>query len=189
MASDPEALPETTYRRSGKVNWLRLAPYTIVMLGVTVLMAYVLYRAFAAGWYYFIAIPAVLSLPVGLAAYIAVAGGHCRNQLVAMFAGAIAGLVLYLGYFHLHFVSLTGRQALTRVDLLPRFIQFRMQTDVVVDELEMDTGSGSVRLGQVQSKRIKLDSGTERPEFEGGEPGPEVRELNEIAEWLDAPSG
>jgi hypothetical protein len=126
------------YRRSGKVSCTRLLPWTLVTLAVSLLMAVCLYLVFVGGWYFYIVVPGVAALPVAGAAYLAVGGAHCRNGVVAGLFGLLAAAVLYLGYFHVHFVAevgpIVGPSAIYRLDLLPRFILFRMQTDVVVDE-------------------------------------------------------
>lgn len=133
-ASDSLSGQRGTYRRSGRVNWLRLAPFALLALAVSLGMAFCLFLAFRAGWYYYLVVPAVASAPVAVAARVAVGAGHCRNRAVAATLGLLAALVLYLGYFHIHLVAIVGPAAITRVDALPWFIAFRMQTDEIVDE-------------------------------------------------------
>ncbi len=126
------------YQRSGNVSWARLLPWTLVTLAVSLVMAVCLYLVFRGGWYIYMLAPGAAALPVAGAAHQAVGDARCRNGVVAGLLGVLAGAVLYLGYFHVHFVAevgpVMGPAAIYRVDLLPRFILFRMQTDVVVDE-------------------------------------------------------
>src|SRR5262249_23358059 len=92
-------------------------------------MAYVWFLAFGAGLGYWLATPIVLVLPVGLAGYLAVGFGHCRNRVVAGTLGVLAALVFHAGYFHADLVHQKGRATLTRLDMLPEFIATRMAND------------------------------------------------------------
>jgi len=60
---------------------------------------------------------------------LAVGFGHCRSRLVATLSGALVGALMYLGYYHLHFVAEVVRRGIARVDLLPKFINWRMRND------------------------------------------------------------
>ena len=124
----------TSYRRSGAVSSGRFSSGTLVTLLVAVVMALLLFVGFEAGWYYSIATPVVTALPVLLAAYWAVALGHCRNAQAAGVLSFVAGAVVILGYFHFHLVSLVGPQAVHRLDLLPRFVAHRMANDAVEED-------------------------------------------------------
>ncbi len=136
--SIPTVSLRSTYRRSGQVSWPRFVPYVLLTFLVSLVMAVCLCLAFERGWYYFLITPAIASLPAAGVAYLAVGGGHCRSRIVAGVFGILAAALLYLGYFHVHFVSIVrpiaGPAAIYRVDCLPGFISFRMRTDVVVDE-------------------------------------------------------
>src|SRR5713226_657255 len=133
MASDPQ--PQfTNYRPSGKVNWARYLPALILVLCISVIMAFVLCWAFIHDWYYPFFLPAVAALIVGIAMRSAVAFGHCRSRLVATLAGALVGAIMYLGYYHIHFVAEVGRRGISRADLLPGFIKWRMRNDFSVDQ-------------------------------------------------------
>jgi hypothetical protein len=126
-------LESATYRLSGKVNWARYLPALVIPIGAGLAMAAVLCWAFAHDWYYSLILPVVAALIAGISARGAVVLGHCRNRIVAGLFGALAGAILYLGYFHFHFVSLVGWSGIGRVDMLPGFVRFRMQTDAAVD--------------------------------------------------------
>lgn len=52
--------------------------------------------------------PLLASVPAAGAAHLAVGAGHCRNTVVAGLFGLAAAAVLYLGYFHAHFVAVFG---------------------------------------------------------------------------------
>lgn len=140
MSGDSES-ERSVYRPSGKVNWLRLPFWTLATLLVSLGMAWCLYLIFEWGWYYFIIVPFLVSLPVLGAVCLAVHASRCRSRFVAAMLGVVAAVVFYLGYFHIHMVSLFGPQLVSRVDLLPQFVQVRMELDQVVDE----RGKKSVR--------------------------------------------
>ena len=113
-------------------------PYVLLTFLASATMAVALYKAFEGGFYYFVIAPFLASLPVAAVIFWSVAGGHCRNRAVAGILGLLAAAVLYLGYYHVHFVQtfrpMMGNAAIYRVDFLPRFISLRMKTDVVVEE-------------------------------------------------------
>ena len=89
-------------------------------------MAFVLCWAFIHDWYISFVLPAGAALVLGVAMRFAGGFGHCRSRLVATFAGALVGALMYLGYYHFHFVAEVGQRGIARVDLLPRFIKWRM---------------------------------------------------------------
>ncbi|HUE75117.1 MAG TPA: hypothetical protein VMP01_29885 [Pirellulaceae bacterium] len=122
------------YQRSGKVRWGRLLVLLPIPLLVAVAMGATLCWTLAAGLYYAIFTPLIVSLPLLAAAHWTVRWSHCRNVVVAALLGGLLGIVMYLGYFHAHLVSIAGPGVMHRVDELPRFIQWRMHRDVNVDE-------------------------------------------------------
>src|SRR5438552_2831720 len=133
MATDSPPQPET-YRPSGKVNWARFLSTLILAVCVSMVMAFVLCWAFIHDWYYSLVVPAGAAFMVGLAMRLAVGFGHCRSPLVATLAAALAGALMFLGYYHFHFVSIVGQRAIMRVDRLPNFITLRMRNDFSLDK-------------------------------------------------------
>jgi hypothetical protein len=117
------------YRRSGRVNGLRFVPVASIALAVAVGMAYCWFLAFDADLNYWLATPLILSLPVAIAAYIAVAIGHCRNRFVAGAFGVLLALVFQLGYFHFDMIHQRGPEAIAQFDRIPNFIAERMAND------------------------------------------------------------
>lgn len=118
-----------SYRRSGRVNGLRFLPAGLVTLAVAVGMAYCWFLTLDADLNYFLATPVILSLPVAVAAYVAVAVGHCRNRVVAGAFGFLVALVFHLGYFHFAMVRQEGPGAMWQFDRLPGYIAERMAND------------------------------------------------------------
>jgi hypothetical protein len=121
-----------TYQRSGRVAWPRFLPAALATLLVADGMAWCWFLARIHGWDYWLVTGAALALPVALAGYLAVVWGHCRNRWVAGALGLLAAVVYYAGYYHADFVHQFGPAMLTRLDLLPEFIQVRMILDALV---------------------------------------------------------
>lgn len=119
------------YHTSGQVAGARYGLCLMITLSIALGMAWLLYRLFVGGHYTYVYVPALLFLPVAGGLWIAVRLGHCRNVWVAAAAGVLLSVAFYLGYFHVHLVSLAGPRAIHRLDLLPQFIIHRMQSDVI----------------------------------------------------------
>jgi hypothetical protein len=110
---------------------------------VPVLFAGGLAAALASAWllqvvhthnmYFIVVAPLLAGLLTGGGLLILVAWSKCRNRGLATVLGLVAGLVTFLGYYQFCLVrdSGMGLQLLTRVDLLPQYIQFRLQNDIV----------------------------------------------------------
>ncbi len=96
-------------------------------------MAWGLKIAFLNGWYWIIMLPTMGGLAVGGILYALVGWTHCRNRWLAGAVGIVAGLVGYLGYYELCLLDALPPGLAWRVDLLPSYISFRMQTDVDKD--------------------------------------------------------
>jgi hypothetical protein len=130
---DTELLEPTRYRPSGKVKWFRFLALSTVSLAVAFGMAWCLHVVFNSGWYIVVVAPVISSLPVLITLAAAVGSGHCRSRLAAGILGCLTAAVLYLGHFHADIISVIGWENAHRLDILPRYINFRMQTDVHVD--------------------------------------------------------
>jgi hypothetical protein len=123
----------SAYRPSGRVHGPVFVALTMLTLLTAVVMAGLLYLAFHAGIYLLGIAPLVATLPVAGMAYWAVGASHCRSRALAGLLGLVAGLVVYFGYYHLDLLSWIGFGHAHRLDLLPRYVLFRVHTDVVRD--------------------------------------------------------
>ena len=125
------------YRPSGKCNWFKLLTVALPLslLGACVL-AFVLAKVFIWGWYYFVIMPMVAGLLLGVQAMRLFRFAHCRNPYVAGGFGVLLASVMFLGYYHCDFVITVGPRVMTRVDFLPEFINFRLHNDVIHDTHE-----------------------------------------------------
>ncbi len=136
VMGEVSAIQRPHYRPSGRVDWGRFLPCALLTLACGLAMASALLLAFRYGFYYFVLFPVLAGLATGGVAYWAIGAGRCRNRLVAVMLGAVAGAFVYFGYFHLDFVCRTGFRNAGRLNLLPAFVQWRMDTDVYIDEKE-----------------------------------------------------
>jgi hypothetical protein len=92
--------------------------------------AWLLNWLFQRQWYLLILVPAVAALLVGLLIARLVAITNCRQPISAALVGALAGLIMYLGQYHFAMLEQLPPGNVHRLDLLPRFILFRLQTGV-----------------------------------------------------------
>ena len=135
MAND-FPIQRVTYRPVGRVDWCRFLPCALVTLACGLVMASGLFAGFRLGHYAFVLFPVLAGLATGGVAFWAVRAGRCRSRLLAIAFGASAGALIYFGYFHLDFLWLSGVHHAARLDCLPAFIHWRMQTDIYINESE-----------------------------------------------------
>jgi hypothetical protein len=120
-----------TYQRSGRVAWPRFLLAALVVFAIARGLGHIWFLLYDAGLGYWLIPPILLSLPLAIVAFIAVAAGHCRNRFVAGALGVAATFVFLFGYFHADLVHQQGWPAFWRLDRLPDFIAHRMATDGV----------------------------------------------------------
>jgi hypothetical protein len=128
------------YKSDGGVVWSRLTALIVLALVAAAGVAWGLKLAFLGGWYWILLLPAAAGLALGGVLYALVGWSHCRNRWLAGTLGLMAGLTGYLGYYHLCFVDALPPGFEWRVDLLPHYISFRMETDVQQDVGAPDNG-------------------------------------------------
>ena len=121
-------------RPSGGVNWVAFLACAALTLIISMGLAVGLHLLYLAGWYSYVITPGLVAIPLAIVANHAVKLGQCCNRAAAVTLGLAAGLALYLGQFHVHFVSLAGPEFLGRIDMLPQFVIQRMNTDQVVTD-------------------------------------------------------
>ena len=121
------------YQPSGKVNWARLLPGSLVAAVAAIVMAACLFFAFEKGAYLIFVAPILASLPVIGIWYLVLSWSHCRNKSIATVGSIGLALLLYLGYYYFGLLHLVGIQNAHRVDLWPQYVHLRMKTDVARD--------------------------------------------------------
>jgi hypothetical protein len=92
--------------------------------------AWLLKWLFQRQWYLVILVPAAAALLLGLAIAGLVAVARCRQSVTAVLVGGLAGFTMYLGQYHFAMLEQLPPGNVHRLDLLPRYVQFRLQTDV-----------------------------------------------------------
>jgi hypothetical protein len=118
------------YETDSGVSWPRVP----VMVGAALLAASVIgwlfKSAFMIGWYLIALLPAVGAAALGGVMFAVVYWSRCRNRWLAAVVAAVAGVVAYIGYYHFCMVDALPPGAAARFDLLPSYIEFRLQNDV-----------------------------------------------------------
>lgn len=128
------------YRSGLGIDWLRL-PTLIVLASVAAAgLAWCLKTAFVHGWYWVFLLPIFGGIVLGGVLAALVGWTRCRNRWLAGTVGILAGLIAYLGYYQLCLVDLLPPQLAWRVDFLPSYISFRMETDIHREVGKPDVG-------------------------------------------------
>lgn len=122
-----------SYLSSGKVNWVHFIPWAALAWATSALLAVLLYFLFRWGFYFVVIVPIVVSLLVAGMVALAIKKGHCRSRVAGGLLGLLTGITLYLGYYYVGMVGALGIESAGHFELLPRYISFRMATDVVRD--------------------------------------------------------
>jgi len=121
------------YRPSGRINLVRFIPWLFLAGATAGVLALLMHLAFRGGVYLVVLVPIAVAFALAGVMLLAVAQGHCRNPWLAGAVGLLAGLVTYLGYFYIGMVADVGAEEAGNFGLLPRYIRFRMATQVVQD--------------------------------------------------------
>jgi len=119
------------FKSSGKTNFGMFVPSLVFPFVAAAVLAALMFLLFRVGHYYVLIVPALAGLALAGCMKFAIRNGHCRSPLVGALAGLCAGMILYLGYYYCGMVYHFGRETITRPDLLPRYINARMKTDVL----------------------------------------------------------
>jgi hypothetical protein len=128
-----DSFPGREFYQSGGAIWPRFILWLLLPFAGAALLAIGMFQLFNYGQYYVVILPLIMAVGVGLLIHLAVAKGHCRSPLIGALAGVAAGLLLYIGYYYYGMVYHVGPDVAGRPDLLPRYIQVRMESDVVHD--------------------------------------------------------
>jgi len=131
MDTPPQA--RAVYRPSGKVDWFRFIPGLLVAAGAAIVMAWCLFLSLHKGLYLIFVAPLVVSLPAVGVWYLVLTWTHCRNKMVAAVTSFTLAVLLYFGYYHVGLLQVIGVQNAHRIDLWPRYVLFRLKTDVARD--------------------------------------------------------
>lgn len=126
-------MQRSRYEPSGIVDWNRFGPLALLVLVGAAVLAEGMNLLTEAGWYLLFLVPLIAAILVIAVLWKAIRLGRCRSPALAGMLGVFAALVLYLGYYYCGMISDAGIEAVGRIDLLPRYIDFRMQTQTTHD--------------------------------------------------------
>lgn len=132
------ATQRARYEPSGNVDWERFGPMALLVLIGAAALAEGMNLLTAAGWYLLFLVPLFAAVLVCGLMWKAIRIGRCRWPAMAAWLGILAALVLYLGQFYFGMISEAGIEAAPRLDLLPRYIDYRMKTEVTHDAAKPD---------------------------------------------------
>ncbi len=106
------------------LRWAALT--TLLALLLALLMSWL----FRKGWYLVILVPSFASFFVATYISITIHKGKVRWPAFAAAFGFFIGVLLYGGYLYFCMLAYLGYQNASRIDLLPRYIDLRLHTDV-----------------------------------------------------------
>jgi hypothetical protein len=131
--NDPHPSDRPRYQPSGQLAGQSFLAAALVTLLASACFSVLLYLVYRGGIYFILLTPLLVALPLaGLISW-TVRSSHCRNPWLAACLAGVAALIFYLGYFHTGLIWQIGLDNTHRLDLLPRYIKMRMETDVVRD--------------------------------------------------------
>ncbi len=126
----PYLLNRELYHNDGGVRWARLPAMVVAGSAAALVLGFVLQCLFRWGWYFIILVPCLLAIPLAALTFWLVDWTHCRNRWIACSFGIMLGALFYLSYFHFCMTASQPQLLWNRVDLLPRYILLRMQSDI-----------------------------------------------------------
>lgn len=129
------------YLPSGRVAWGTFLPLAIGTAVLALAMGAGMNWLVQRGWYLIFLVPAFTGAFAGFLVFLAVKNGKCRSPAVGMIFGFSIGVFLYGGYLYFGMLSLAGADAAMRLDLLPKYILFRLHTDTSHDVARPDERS------------------------------------------------
>lgn len=105
----------------------------VISAVAAIVLAAVMMFAYICGWYLIFLLPALCAGLLGLVIFAMVAWIRCRNRWVAAALGVLAGLICYFGHYDLCLRYELPPGMEWRIEMLPKYISYRMNTDVQKD--------------------------------------------------------
>jgi len=121
------------FRSDWLMNWMMFPLLLLLPLISGLAIGCLMSLLYQWGWYLIFLVPFFLAVVLGGIVLLTVRWSHCRNPIMAGSIGLLAGVIALLSSYQFTMVFYSGPRFLHRVDLLPAYIQFRMQTDVQED--------------------------------------------------------
>lgn len=120
------------YTPDGQMKWGRF-PLLLLPLPGGLLTGMLLTFLFHVGWYLIVLASLFAGGLLALSMWLAVRWAACRIPWLAGLVGLFAGVIAYSSYFYFDMVVQIGPNAAVHPELLPDYIQFRMENDVQED--------------------------------------------------------
>lgn len=133
-----------SYRPSGQLILSQFVLWSLATCAAAVLLGLIAFGLFLAGFYLVFIVPCVAAAGIGAANHLAVIKSHCRNYWAPTFAGLIAAVLFFVAYFQAGIVYELGVEGAVRIDLLPAYVQARMESDVIGDVAQHADGKQPV---------------------------------------------
>lgn len=122
------------YRPSGRFHLVR----TFLLLAAGIVLALFLAALLAIagenGLYFLIITPVVLALPLPALAYSGSRWARFRSRYLGAVLGVMLGCLFYVGRYYLLLVYLAGPAMAPHIEVLPRFIAFCVNNQVVLND-------------------------------------------------------
>jgi hypothetical protein len=117
------------YRSSGRIGWMFFALVIPVTAGAAILLAALLSLALQAGLYFAAYAACGVAVPLSMIGWWGTRVGHCRNRLIAVLYGVLAGATMYFGYYYIDLAASRGFGEIPPLKALAGHIQFRLRHD------------------------------------------------------------
>jgi hypothetical protein len=141
-----DALVRPRYRASGGVDLARFGFWFVVAaLPIALLAGFLLSQVFDWGWYIIGLAPLVAGALAAGGVALAVRFGRCRNRILGLMTGILAGSITYFSYYQFHLAGFIGFENVHRVDLLPDWVHLRVMTDQQKDVAAGDKPAPKIR--------------------------------------------
>ncbi len=124
------------YKTDSRVSLARFPVLIAGAVSIALFVGWLLYVFHLFSIYFVIIVPAAAGFLAGFLLRGLIGWSKCRNIAFATFLGLVVGAVTFLSGYHfsmVHQFGPVGPLLIHRIDLLPDYIQFRLQNDVVGD--------------------------------------------------------
>lgn len=120
------------YRPSGKFRWGSLVLWSPIPFAAAISLGALTNGAYWAGILAVLVSGLLAGSLIGGACWLALHGAHCRNRFPAAGIGVIAAVIYFVAYFQAGIVHEYGWKGAARFDLLPAYIQMRLESDILI---------------------------------------------------------
>jgi hypothetical protein len=126
------------YQSDNSASWHLLPISIAVVILAAVGLAWLMNLAYHFGWYLIMLVPLLCGGALGGVLYVMIGFSRCRNYWLAGALGFLAGVICYIGYYDFGLREIMPPGVAWRIEMLPKYIEFRMKTDVHKDIAKPD---------------------------------------------------